>query len=292
MPLECNDDRPLNPESERQYCIICTHCHFDHIGGISQFLKGGTTEIIASAAGRDFIESDLESHSLFKYIDKPTPYYFVTHWAQAFEKLQHPIEHPDWDVVPKAKESASKRPIDLGMTMIHTPGHTPDELAWYDHEEMHLYVGDSLYEEGTDVMPIIFPGDGNLIEWAFSMRKLQYMVRGENARAASKSSNEDEDGWCQVSRRVKLAAGHQTHSADAEEFLDKVARFWWDTLAGRVPVVKKECWLGEVTYTWREKDGRSKLSFMAPVRLMDEARKFFEGTSVYGDEDRSSDFPG
>lgn len=68
-PIEENGNAPLNPDGLRQYYIITTHCHYDHIGGISQFLSGGTTEIIASAAGRDFIESDLEAHGLFKYID-------------------------------------------------------------------------------------------------------------------------------------------------------------------------------------------------------------------------------
>ena len=35
----------------------------------------------------------------------------------------------------------------------------------HDHEEMHLSCGDSFYDEGDDGMPIIFPSEGNLIEW-------------------------------------------------------------------------------------------------------------------------------
>ncbi|KAF2168443.1 hypothetical protein M409DRAFT_53122 [Zasmidium cellare ATCC 36951] len=287
FPIKSNSKKPLNPGGHRQYYIICTHCHYDHIGGISQFLEGGRTEIIASAAGKDFIESDLEAHGLFKYIDKVAPYYQVTHWAQAWERLQCPIQHHNDDYTVQAR-----KPIDLGMTFIHTPGHTQDELAWYDHDEMHVYVGDSLYEEGEDGMAIEFPAEGSFVEWAFAMHKVQYLVRGENARSAARAEKEDDDGWCQVAKRVKLAAGHQTHSADAEPFLEKVGQFWWDTLAGKVPVIKKQYKRGEAYYTWREKDGKSGLSFHAPARLMDEARKFFEGTGVFATGHLGSDFPG
>jgi glyoxylase-like metal-dependent hydrolase (beta-lactamase superfamily II) len=27
-----NGGRPLNPNGEKDYVVICTHCHFDHIG--------------------------------------------------------------------------------------------------------------------------------------------------------------------------------------------------------------------------------------------------------------------
>lgn len=30
-PVEDNDGRPLNPGGEREYIVICTHCHYDHI---------------------------------------------------------------------------------------------------------------------------------------------------------------------------------------------------------------------------------------------------------------------
>lgn len=154
--MKVNGDKPLNPSGELQYYVICTHCHFDHIGGISQFLEGGTTEIIASAAGRHFVESDLETHGEFKWLDIPAPYYQVTLWAESFERLKWPV----WD-------GDGPRPFqtDIGISILHTPGHTPDELAWYDHDEMHLSCGDSFYEEGQDGMPIIFTSYSNLIEW-------------------------------------------------------------------------------------------------------------------------------
>lgn len=262
--MKANSNKPLNPGGARQYYIICTHCHYDHLGGITHFLEGGTTQIIASAAGRNFIESDLERHGLFDSVGKPEPYYKVTQWAEAFTKLTVPGKH-------------GEKPIDLGITILQTPGHTPDELAWYDHEEMHLYVGDSMYEEGEDQMPIIWPAEGNLVEWVFSLDKMLRFVQGKNVNAAAAAKNDDED-WVEVARRVKLGAGHQTHSADAEEFLWMCKHFLDSIMKGSIPVASKSTWRGEAVYLWREKDGKSGISFKAPVRLMKEAYDFFGGT--------------
>ncbi|KXT08950.1 hypothetical protein AC579_10309 [Pseudocercospora musae] len=268
-PVACNGDKPLNPAPcKRKYIIICSHCHYDHISGITQFLEGGETQIIASAAGRDFIESDLETHGLFKFIGRVAPWYQVTKWVQAFEKLWWQID--------------ASRKLDLGITFIQTPGHTPDSLAFYDHKEMHLYVGDSLYEEGQDGMAIIWPPHGNMVEWAFSMQKLQYFVKSENARALVKAKidaeAESDDDLDVVEQRVKLAAGHQTHNADAEDILGRLEKLFVKALRNELPVTKKEYHLNEAYYTWREVGWG--MHFSAPARLMDEARSFFRGTGI------------
>jgi glyoxylase-like metal-dependent hydrolase (beta-lactamase superfamily II) len=31
-PVAANGSEPLNPSGERDYVVICTHCHYDHIG--------------------------------------------------------------------------------------------------------------------------------------------------------------------------------------------------------------------------------------------------------------------
>jgi len=275
-PVEANDHKPLNADGKRHYVIICTHCHYDHTGGIMQFLAGGTTEIIASAAGRDFIESDLESHGLFGPMGIPTPYYQVTKWAQAFERLKY------------SAAGLKSKGQDLGITIIQTPGHTPDELAWYDHPERHLYVGDSFYYEGEDGMPIIWPGDGNMIEWVYSMTKLLGFIRSINSKLSQAAGNEQlvDGDWVQVEGRVQISCAHQTTSVDAEQIIINAADFWFRVMGGEVPVVKSEEWLGEVYDTWRDRTtGPMKLSIRAPRRLMEDARDFFittvEGPDAY-----------
>ena len=275
FPLPCNNDKPLNPDSRLKYFIICTHCHYDHIGGISQFLEGGTTQIIASAAGRDFIEDDEDdSHSLHKFIGKPKPFYYVTHWAKAFEQLYWTVRDRERDVVLQ---------FDLGIVFVQQPGHTPDSLAWYDRSEMWLYVGDTLYESSGDGggESIVFPPDGNLVEWVVSLRKLLVLVRSENAKAEEKAAVESSDeGWEMVAKRVRLGAGHVTHSADAEEIIKKVDQFFYQILQKKIPVVKKEYRWNDAYYTWTQEGWG--LSMRAPPRLVDQARDFF---NIYGPED-------
>jgi glyoxylase-like metal-dependent hydrolase (beta-lactamase superfamily II) len=35
FPVPDNEYQPLNPESRKSYIVVCTHCHFDHIGNAS-----------------------------------------------------------------------------------------------------------------------------------------------------------------------------------------------------------------------------------------------------------------
>lgn len=170
--------------------------------------------------------------------------------------------------------------MDLGITILHTPGHTPDELAWYDHDEMFLYVGDSFYERGGEGMDIIFPAEGNLVEWWFSMMKLKEFVRSRNSSEASMEGlegAEEEDDWVKVSRRVKVGCGHQTAGADAEVIMRELEDMWWRVLRGEVPVVETKTIAGEACDRWMEPGGHGRFSFRAPRRLTVEAREFFVG---------------
>ena len=123
FPIADNGKKPLNPrkptgEPTLSYFIICTHCHYDHILGIPSFQEV-TPVILASSNGKSFIEDDLPKHSLCAGLDVPTPKYLISYWAADMEKIAY-------DDLP------------LGVQILHTPGHTPDELAWYDEAERHL----------------------------------------------------------------------------------------------------------------------------------------------------------
>jgi len=49
FPQELNNNESLNPGGKKEYVIICSHCHYDHILGIPQFLSA-TPIIVRSAA--------------------------------------------------------------------------------------------------------------------------------------------------------------------------------------------------------------------------------------------------
>ena len=228
-PVAANDGKPLSPvEAGRKYLIICTHCHYDHILGLKYF-QTDSTRILASSFDKSFIEENLPVHSLCKFLDVPTPEYTVSYWADDLENL-----------------SIDRQP--LRLQILHTPGHTPDELAWFDEGERHLYVGDSFYEriakDGSYEQPIIFPKEGNWVHYMHSLEKLIHFVEKRNQEHRT---------------AVKIGCGHVTSSVDGMEILLSVRQFFRDTIAGKVPIVHVEEKRGEEFVLWKP-DGTPKFS--------------------------------
>lgn len=148
---------------------------------------------------------------------------------------------------------------------------------------MHLYVGDSFYERGPDKMDIIWPSQGNLVEWYFSMEKLRCFIRSENARAVAKAEEEEETGsdcWVSVARRVKVGCGHQTADGDGEGMMEVLEKVWWRVLRGQIPVSDTMTFSGETVDRWLGPGKNPKFSFRAPRRLTDDARVFFKGNGL------------
>jgi len=108
--------------------------------------------------------------------------------------------------------------VPLGVTVLHTPGHTPDELALWDAQESTLYVGDTLYENE----PIIFPEEGSLPTWVSTIDKLLSFVR--------KHPN---------ASQIKINCGHATVMKPAIDVLEATRRFMEDVISGREPLKGK-----------------------------------------------------
>ena len=139
------------------------------------------------------------------------------------------------------------------MTIFHTPGHTPDEIALYDQAEMMLYVGDSLYE----YEPIIFPSEGSIVTWFESMDFLSWLVEEMNSKAS--------DG-----RTVQMNSGHRTVLQPALEILLATKAFMKDVVNGKETVKERRQNRGEETVTYEQSGGR--FSLRCPERLILEMR--------------------
>ena len=189
FPVEDNNNQPLNPGSQKDYVVICSHCHFDHIGkiatpteapanrhahqgAITQFTDAPKSAIWASSYDKPFIEGEdrLPTSSLCHFFGIETPQYKITHWA---DDGQHIL--------------AGEGGEDLGLVIYHTPGHTPDELAVWDPQERVIFVGDTLYEWAR----IAFPLEGDLRLYSNTLGKLQSLVATWN----SDSSHQDASKW-------------------------------------------------------------------------------------------------
>lgn len=138
------------------------------------------------------------------------------------------------------------------MTIMHTPGHTPDELAVYDGDEKMLYVGDTLYENA----PIIFPKEGSIVDWMETVDELISFVGDEESQSGSV---------------VKINAGHETAAQPALQVLTATKAFIEDILRGREAVQRRWTKRGEETVMY-EQDGK-RFSLICPERLVAEARK-------------------
>ncbi|KAF2633605.1 hypothetical protein BU25DRAFT_328988 [Macroventuria anomochaeta] len=249
-------DHHLNATGDTLYLIILSHCHYDHILGLSPILRpakalgepqSSHVLIASSSHARSFLEprANLREHSLCNSMGLHCPSYNTTIWTPHNQRLT--ISHPRLGLQ-----------MHLPVTTLHTPGHTPDGLSWYDEEERALYVGDSFYEAPA---PILFPNEGNLSDWWRSVNTLISFV----------NENNKEKG---VSR-VTLSAGHVTVGVDAMDCLMDVREFVKRVLRDEVRFTKQPAKRGERFGFWSEEGGRFSLG--APLKVMEEGRAGIPG---------------
>lgn len=240
----------INPHHALPYLAITSHCHYDHILGIKH-LNLNKTAILSSAYKKSFItpRSHLAEHSLCKDLGIEPPEYDVGIWADDFQQIILTVP-------------GGSQPISTGITILHTPGHTPDSLTCYDASisPPHIFVGDSLYErQSKDTkhaewgreppMPTIFNMDSNLADWKRSMDKVLNFVQERNCELKLIASEAESDGWILISqaseteaptKRVMLGAAHVTVSVDAEECLLAMGKFMQRILDDEVPHCRVE----------------------------------------------------
>ena len=199
----------INPNGEIPYLVVTTHCHYDHILGLNYLpsTTSGMTTVLSSSHKKSFLvpRSNLAKHSLCETIGLKTPKYDVGIWARDLERVVYTYPNP--------LSRSENLEIDTGLTILHTPGHTPDSLAWYDHNERYIVVGDSLYErQSPDTkdaseppMPTIFDIESDLLDWWDSLKKVIDFVRERNKEVEETNGDkiavnvsEDEDDWVMV----------------------------------------------------------------------------------------------
>lgn len=194
--------------------------------------------ILASAHSPSFLDPDqLPKHSLCDYLHIRTPKY---------KPILAPNLHEVRTQYLHDADLSQRSPVGTGLTIIHTPGHTPDELAVWDEGERVLYVGDTLYEWAH----IIFPSEGSIIEWIRSVNVLIELVGPEEA---------------------KICCGHVTAGRPAQEVLLSVQAFMEDVISGKEAVRKRFEKRGEISVEYAQEGMR--FSLVCPERLVSEARE-------------------
>ncbi len=127
--------------------LVATHCHIDHIGGISQVKEASGCEVIGHQADRDGIE-------LGDRMLTAADLYGIEYWPVGL------------DLILEGDEERHQLG-DLEFHFIATPGHTPGSIAVY----LDLEEGRALF--GQDVHGPFSEGWGSDInQWRRSMEKL------------------------------------------------------------------------------------------------------------------------
>ncbi|KDR76323.1 hypothetical protein GALMADRAFT_475684 [Galerina marginata CBS 339.88] len=241
VKVDDNNGSPLNEGGRMDYIVALTHCHYDHILGVEDFRDSA---ILASAHSPSFLEKDaIPEHSLCRALSIKTPQFTPT-------------------LVPHMHEIISSNSRkSLGVKILHTPGHTPDEIALYDEAEMMVYVGDSLYEWE----PIIFPREGSIVTWFSSINYLISFVKEKNhlSRASSEGKGPPSE--------VLINSGHCTALQPALEVLQSAKAYMQDVVEGREIVQDRRWSRGEEMVTYGRVGDR--FSLRCPERLVREAQK-------------------
>ncbi|KAH9936064.1 Metallo-hydrolase/oxidoreductase [Amylocystis lapponica] len=230
VPVEHNQGMPLNEGGRMRYVVALSHCHYDHILGVEQFAVD--SPIIESSHAPAFISrANLPDHSHCARLGTRTPSFTPT-------------------LVPHRSPVVSATGVPLGVTLLHTPGHTPDELALWDADENMLYVGDTLYEWE----PIIFPDEGDIRAWLASVDALYAFVSATGAP-----------------QEARINSGHRTALRPALEVLGSTREFMIDVLSGREKVKRRTERRGVYYVEYVQDGGRYWLQ--CPERLIMDARQ-------------------
>lgn len=209
------------------------------LGGIAQFEDVGKSSIWASSNDKSFVEDDLPTTSLCRFVGMETPKYNVTNWAGDGEHMTY--------------DTGSGAPLDLGLVVYHTPGHTPDELAIWDPQERYVFVGDTMYEWG----PILWAIGGDLRSYEATLFKLRDLVKGWNQEAGPEEA-------------VKMACGHNTSAVDAKDLVHEVERFLSKVRRGLIEQHDRGEKRGIPFVGYERDDGR--ISFVGPKEIFDNFR--------------------
>ena len=244
-PVPCEEGR------EWEFLVFCTHCHFDHIGGIEAFAAGGA-EVVASGFNRSFVApGERDASSLCSAFGIELPEYDIDRFVADGQRLRH-------------------KGRDLGLVVLQTPGHTPDSLALYDERESWIFVGDTLYQRVVEMpwgevqeLPIILVAQSHWGDFVASLHKLRDFV----------ASTQKKTG-----KVLRLSSGHSTSGRKAKKFISDAIAYIDRIVERDVPVIAELPGdevapggsLGNETWVFWQDDGDPEFSLLAPARFMKE----------------------
>lgn len=121
------------------HSIILTHQDIDHVGSLPQF-KGGTVKVYAHADDQPYIDGLKPMIKFYGERKEGMIASLPQELASAFVSTFSGQEQNVTDLL----SDGAKLPFGGGLTVIHTPGHTPGHVCLYHEPSKTLIAGDAL----------------------------------------------------------------------------------------------------------------------------------------------------
>jgi glyoxylase-like metal-dependent hydrolase (beta-lactamase superfamily II) len=189
-------DRPIE--------VVNTHYHFDHVGGNREFDRTAIHELGAEHVAEGSSAKDLAFYvPMFELVAERTPtLQSIDEGFFAFlsdETTPRPLpagfDPAAWSIAPRPPDRLLREGdrVDLGgrsLTVLHTPGHTPDSSCLLDERSGILFGGDTV---NTGPMYAHQP-DSNLDDFAASTARLTTLATSVRAVYVAHYSRYATDG--------------------------------------------------------------------------------------------------
>jgi glyoxylase-like metal-dependent hydrolase (beta-lactamase superfamily II) len=153
---------PIRPVVEqltdRPVSVLNTHAHFDHIGGNREF-----EEIAIHELGAPALEEEVSPALLADYLDYTRQLLAAAHEYRRTDRALFHLLTPDsnprplpegfeletWRILGSRATQTLRdgEKVDLGgreLTVLHTPGHSPDSICLLDERDGLLFAADTI----------------------------------------------------------------------------------------------------------------------------------------------------
>ncbi|MEC0372375.1 MBL fold metallo-hydrolase [Paenibacillus chibensis] len=129
-------------EAEGLTAIILTHQDVDHVGSLPKFLgMRGDLKVWAHAEDRPYIDGEIAFLKMRPQVKEMLSNLLA---AEEYEQFKHAFSKESAPQVTELAAEGDVLPYGGGLTVIHTPGHTPGHISLYHADSKTLLVGDAL----------------------------------------------------------------------------------------------------------------------------------------------------
>ncbi|MBB6670421.1 MBL fold metallo-hydrolase [Cohnella nanjingensis] len=130
--------------------IVLTHQDIDHIGGLPGFQASEPSpfEVYAHADDREAIDGKTP---MIKFGPERASMLLPSLPDAVRISFENAFLHPTKPNVTRAMADGETLPFGGGLTVIHTPGHTPGHVCLYHHASKTLIAGDAMVAVGGEL---------------------------------------------------------------------------------------------------------------------------------------------